>query len=124
MAEVLTDDAIAKHLEVEGVNHLSRPNAYMVKLFSKLEEAERWELQEDFLNSLMKEVWGKPDAPSYEIEQFKKKCTNFIEQFKKKTAEFADGLLTQRKVISPYSSPQVCTWRLRIRQDTLEFITL
>jgi hypothetical protein len=54
MAEVPTDDAIAKHLEAEGVSPHCRTKAYMVKLFSKLEEAERWELQEDLMNSLMK----------------------------------------------------------------------
>jgi hypothetical protein len=120
VAEVRTDDAIAKHLEAEGVDPRARPKAYSVKLFSKLDEAERWELQEDLIRSMMKEVWEKPDSPSYEIEQFKKKSTDFIEQFKMKTAEFTDRLLTQRKVTSPYSSPQVRRRKPSIRLDTLE----
>ena len=67
-----------------------------MKLFNKLTEKEKWELQQDFLDSLMNNAWSKADSQSYEIEMYKKK-----------TCELMDSLLTKRKVTHSLSSPQV-----------------
>jgi hypothetical protein len=50
----------------------STPKAYATKFFNKLTEAEKWELEQDLLNSMLDNAWGKPDAESSEIQDFKK----------------------------------------------------
>ncbi|KAM0926939.1 hypothetical protein ACQ4PT_003091 [Festuca glaucescens] len=62
------------------------PKAYATKFFHKLTEAEKWELEQDLLNSLLSNAWSKADAQSYEIEQHKKK-----------TCELLDNMLCKRK---------------------------
>jgi hypothetical protein len=88
---------------------VSTPKAYSHKFFNKLIEVEKWDLEQDFLNSMLNNAWGKADAVSSEIQNFKKE----IEQL-------CDKLLVNRKV--PPSSPQVSrrklarvsTWILRV----------
>jgi hypothetical protein len=71
------------------------PKAYATKFFHKLTEAEKWELEQDLLNAMLQNAWGKPDAQSSKIEQYKKD-----------TCEFLDNLLCKRKVNHSPSSPQ------------------
>ncbi|KAK1642541.1 hypothetical protein QYE76_060346 [Lolium multiflorum] len=50
----------------------STPKAYATKFFNKLTEAEKWELEQDLLNAMLNNAWGKPDATTSEIQDFKK----------------------------------------------------
>ncbi|KAK1687104.1 hypothetical protein QYE76_047952 [Lolium multiflorum] len=50
----------------------STPKAYATKFFNKLTEAEKWELEQDLLNAMLNNAWGKPDAATSEIQEFKK----------------------------------------------------
>jgi hypothetical protein len=45
----------------------STPKAYATKFFNKLTEAEKWDLEQDLLKSMLDNAWGKPDAESSEI---------------------------------------------------------
>jgi hypothetical protein len=65
----------------------STPKAYATKFFNKLTEAEKWELEQDLLNSMLNNAWGKPDAETSEIQNFKKE-----------TCQFLDKLICKRKV--------------------------
>jgi hypothetical protein len=71
------------------------PKVYDTKFFHKLTEAEKWELEQNLLNSMLNNAWSKSSE---------------IEQYKKKTYEFLDNLLCKRKVNHSPSSPQV-SWR-------------
>nr|XP_051221527.1 chromatin-remodeling ATPase INO80-like [Lolium perenne] len=64
----------------------STPKAYATKFFNKLTEVEKWELEQDLLNSMLNNAWGKPDAETSEIQSFKKE-----------TGQFLDKLLCKRK---------------------------
>ncbi|KAK1612968.1 hypothetical protein QYE76_036641 [Lolium multiflorum] len=50
----------------------STPKAYATKFFNKLSEAEKWELEQDLLNAMLNNAWGKPDSRTSEIQDFKK----------------------------------------------------
>ena len=77
----------------------STPKAYATKFFNKLTEEEKWNLEQDLLNSMLNNAWGKADVESSEIQNFKKEV-----------GQFCDKLLVKRKV-SP-SSPQVSRRKL------------
>jgi hypothetical protein len=51
-------------------------------------EAEKWELEQDLLNAMMSNAWGKADVESSEIQLHKKVIGDFF-----------DHLLVKRKVI-------------------------
>ncbi|KAK1629408.1 hypothetical protein QYE76_003723 [Lolium multiflorum] len=71
----------------------STPKAYATKLFNKLTEAEKRELEQDLLNSMLDNAWGKPDAESSEIQNFKKEVGLFL-----------DKLLCKQKVLPSAST--------------------
>ena len=50
----------------------STPKGYATKFFNKLTETEKWELEQDFLNAMLNNAWGKPDVATSEIQDFKK----------------------------------------------------
>jgi hypothetical protein len=66
----------------------STPKAYSHKFFNKLTEIEKWELEQDLLNSMLNNAWGKADIESSEIQNHKKEIS-----------EFFDQLLIKRKVL-------------------------
>ncbi|KAK1666242.1 hypothetical protein QYE76_054401 [Lolium multiflorum] len=71
----------------------STPKAYATKFFNKLTEAEKWDLEQDLLNAMMSNAWGKPDTESSEIQDFKKGFGQFL-----------DKLLCKQKVLPSASS--------------------
>ncbi|XP_071681865.1 uncharacterized protein [Lolium perenne] len=73
----------------------STPKAYATKFFNKLTEAEKWELEQDLLNAMLNNAWGKPDSRTSEIQDFKKNV-----------GQFCDQLICKQKVLP--SSPQAC----------------
>jgi hypothetical protein len=77
----------------------STPKAYATKFFNKLTETEKWELEQDLLNAMLNNAWGKPDAGTSEIQEFKKGV-----------GEFFDKLVCKQKVLP--SSPQACNRKL------------
>jgi hypothetical protein len=77
----------------------STPKAYATKFFNKITEVEKWDLEQDLLNTMMNNAWGKPNAESSEIQDFKRDVCQFLDQ-----------LLCKRKVLP--SSPQVCRRKL------------
>ncbi|KAM0913770.1 hypothetical protein ACQ4PT_011943 [Festuca glaucescens] len=86
-AEAPADDAIVFAPETGDPSDChATPKAYATKFFHKLTETEKWELEQDLLNSFLSNAWSKADAQSYEIEQHKKK-----------TCELLDNLLVKRK---------------------------
>jgi hypothetical protein len=78
----------------------STPKAYATKFFNKLTEAEKWELEQDLLNAMMNNAWGKPDSRTSEIQDFKKNI-----------GQFCDQLICKQKVLP--SSPQACRRKLQ-----------
>ncbi|KAK1621336.1 hypothetical protein QYE76_026853 [Lolium multiflorum] len=58
----------------------STPKAYATKFFNKLTEAEKWELEQDLLNAMLNNAWGKPDAATSEIQDFKKDVGQFFDK--------------------------------------------
>ncbi|KAK1643002.1 hypothetical protein QYE76_060807 [Lolium multiflorum] len=58
----------------------STPKAYATKIFNKLTQAEKWELEQDLLNSMLDNAWGKPNAESSEIQDFKKEVGHFLDK--------------------------------------------
>ncbi|KAK1599861.1 hypothetical protein QYE76_018437 [Lolium multiflorum] len=58
----------------------STPKAYATKFFNKLTEAEKWELEQDLLNAMLNNAWGKPDAATSEIQEFKKGVGEFFDK--------------------------------------------
>ncbi|KAK1643550.1 hypothetical protein QYE76_061355 [Lolium multiflorum] len=54
--------------------------AYATKFFNKLTEAEKWDLEQDLLNAMMSNAWGKPDTESSEIQDFKKGVGQFLDK--------------------------------------------
>ncbi|KAK1608722.1 hypothetical protein QYE76_032395 [Lolium multiflorum] len=54
--------------------------AYATKFFNKLTEAEKWELEQDLLNAMLNNAWGKPDAATSEIQEFKKGVGEFFDK--------------------------------------------
>ncbi|KAK1648769.1 hypothetical protein QYE76_066574 [Lolium multiflorum] len=63
--------------EVQGQGEAE---AYATKFFNKLTEAEKWELEQDLLNAMLNNSWGKPDAVSSEIQDFKKDVGQFFDK--------------------------------------------
>ncbi|KAK1680348.1 hypothetical protein QYE76_041196 [Lolium multiflorum] len=76
----------------------STPKAYATKFFNKLTKAEKWELEQDLLNAMLNNAWGKPDAMSSEIQDFKKGV-----------GQFFDKLLCKQKVLPGASSSLATT---------------
>ncbi|KAK1698170.1 hypothetical protein QYE76_014867 [Lolium multiflorum] len=62
------------------------PKAYSHKFFYKLMEAEKWELEQDLLNSMLNNALGKADV----------ECSD-IQNHKREISEFYDQLLVKRK---------------------------
>ncbi|KAK1609928.1 hypothetical protein QYE76_033601 [Lolium multiflorum] len=58
----------------------STPKAYATKFFNKLSETEKWELEQDLLNAMLNNTWGKPDAATSEIQDFKKDVDQFFDK--------------------------------------------
>ncbi|KAK1616039.1 hypothetical protein QYE76_021556 [Lolium multiflorum] len=58
----------------------STPKAYATKIFKQLTEAEKWELEQDLLNAMLNNAWGKPDAGTSEIQDFKKGVGEFLDK--------------------------------------------
>ncbi|KAK1652943.1 hypothetical protein QYE76_070748 [Lolium multiflorum] len=58
----------------------STPKAYATKFFNKLTETEKWELEQDLLNAMVNNAWGKPDAATSEIQEFKKGVGEFFDK--------------------------------------------
>ncbi|KAK1613425.1 hypothetical protein QYE76_037098 [Lolium multiflorum] len=58
----------------------STPKAYATKFFNKLTETEKWELEQDLLNAMLNNAWGKPDAATSEIQDFKKGVGEFFDK--------------------------------------------
>ncbi|KAK1666948.1 hypothetical protein QYE76_055107 [Lolium multiflorum] len=58
----------------------STPKAYATKFFNKLSEAEKWELEQDLLNAMLNNAWGKPDSRTSEIQDFKKNVGQFLDK--------------------------------------------
>ncbi|KAK1663594.1 hypothetical protein QYE76_051753 [Lolium multiflorum] len=58
----------------------STPKAYATKFFNKLTETEKWELEQDLLNAMLNNAWGKPDAATSEIQDFKKDVGQFFDK--------------------------------------------
>ncbi|KAK1684457.1 hypothetical protein QYE76_045305 [Lolium multiflorum] len=50
----------------------STPKAYATKFFNKLTEAEKWELEQDLLNAMLNNAWGKPDAATSETKTLRR----------------------------------------------------
>jgi hypothetical protein len=78
----------------------STPKAYATKFFNKLTEAEKWELEQDLLNAMLNNAWGKSDVATLEIQDFKKDV-----------GQFFDKLICKQKVLP--SSPQGCRRKLK-----------
>jgi hypothetical protein len=96
-AEAMANDAIVFPAIFGDPSDIhSTPKAYATKFFNKLTDAEKWELEQDLLNAMLQNAWGKADAQSSEIEQYKKD-----------TCEFLDTHICKRKVNHSPSSPQV-----------------
>ncbi|KAK1683919.1 hypothetical protein QYE76_044767 [Lolium multiflorum] len=72
--------------------------AYATKFFNKLTETEKWELEQDLLNAMLNNAWGKPDA-----------ATSEIQEFKKGVGEFFDKLVCKQKVLPSASSSLATT---------------
>ncbi|KAK1664932.1 hypothetical protein QYE76_053091 [Lolium multiflorum] len=58
----------------------STPKAYATKIFKQLTEPEKWELEQDLLNAMLNNAWGKPDAGTSEIQDFKKGVGEFLDK--------------------------------------------
>ena len=87
-AEAPAKDAVAFPDNFGDPSNLySTPKAYSHKFFHKLTEAEKWELEQDLLNSMLSNAWGKADVDSSEIQLHKKEISDFFDQ-----------LLVKRKV--------------------------
>ncbi|KAK1683758.1 hypothetical protein QYE76_044606 [Lolium multiflorum] len=56
------------------------------QFFNKLTEAEKWELEQDLLNAMLNNAWGKPDVE-----------TSAIQDAKKNIGEFFDKLVCKQK---------------------------
>jgi hypothetical protein len=87
-AEAPANDAVTFPANFgDPTNLYSTPKAYSHKFFHKLTEAEKWELEQDLLNSMMSNAWGRADVESSEIQLHKKEIGDFFDQ-----------LLVKRKV--------------------------
>ncbi|KAK1627106.1 hypothetical protein QYE76_001421 [Lolium multiflorum] len=54
--------------------------AYATKFFNKLTEAEKWDLEQDLLNAMLNNAWGKQDVATSEIQDFKKGVGEFFDK--------------------------------------------
>ncbi|KAM0826954.1 hypothetical protein ACQ4PT_068518 [Festuca glaucescens] len=80
MAEAMAKDAMVIPPETAALGPSVWPKAYQIKLFRKLTEAEKWELQQDLLNEMMKDVWAESDKEFDAIELYKKKSNEFLDK--------------------------------------------
>ena len=80
MSEAKADDAIVTTTNTEAPGPSDKPKAYMVKLFSKLSEAEKWEVSYDMIDGLMKRVWEESNAEFDALELYKKKSNEFLDK--------------------------------------------
>nr|XP_051229007.1 uncharacterized protein LOC127346784 [Lolium perenne] len=96
LAEAPANDAVTFPKNFgDPTNLWSTPKAYSHKFFHKLTEAEKWDLEQDLLNSMMDNAWGKEDVESSEIQLHKKEMGDFFDQ-----------LLVKRKLESLRSAYQ------------------
>ncbi|KAK1645764.1 hypothetical protein QYE76_063569 [Lolium multiflorum] len=87
-AEATAHDAVTFPANFgDPTNLWSTPKAYSHKFFHKLTEAEKWDLEQDLLNSLMANAWGKADVESFEIQIHKKEMCDFFDQLLAKRKE-------------------------------------
>ncbi|KAK1685951.1 hypothetical protein QYE76_046799 [Lolium multiflorum] len=87
-AEAPANDAITFPANFgDPTNLYSTPKAYSHKFFHKLTEAEKWELEQDLLNSMMSNAWGRADVESSEIQLHKKEIGDFFDQLLVKRKE-------------------------------------
>jgi hypothetical protein len=61
-------------------NLYSTLKAYSHMFFHNLTELEKWELEQDLLNSMISNAWGKADVDSSEIQLYKKEISDFFDQ--------------------------------------------
>ncbi|KAM0826953.1 hypothetical protein ACQ4PT_068518 [Festuca glaucescens] len=87
MAEAMAKDAMVIPPETAALGPSVWPKAYQIKLFRKLTEAEKWELQQDLLNEMMKDVWAESDKEFDAIELYKKKSNEFLDKHLKMRKE-------------------------------------
>ncbi|KAK1694647.1 hypothetical protein QYE76_011344 [Lolium multiflorum] len=73
-------------------NLFSTPKAYSHKFFNKLTEMEKWDLEQDLLNSMLNNAWGKADVESSEIQNHKKEIGEFLDQLLVKRKESKDKI--------------------------------
>jgi hypothetical protein len=64
----------------DPADRTSTPKAYATKFFNKLTEAEKWELEQDLLNAMLNNAWGKLDVETSEIQDFKKNVGQFFDK--------------------------------------------
>nr|XP_051202448.1 uncharacterized protein LOC127316067 [Lolium perenne] len=76
----------------DPVDLTSVPKAYATKFFNKLTEAEKWELEQDLLNSMLNNAWGKPDVETSEIQDFKKDVGQFFDKLHRVTISQAERI--------------------------------
>jgi hypothetical protein len=87
-AEAMAHDAIIFSAKFcDPSDHYATSKAYSTKFFNKLTEAEKWELEQDLLKSMLNNAWGKADA----------ECSD-IQNHERETCEFFDQLLCKHKV--------------------------
>ncbi|KAK1692730.1 hypothetical protein QYE76_009427 [Lolium multiflorum] len=71
--------------------------AYATKFFKQLTEPEKWELEQDLLNAMLNNAWGKPDAGTSEIQDFKKGVGEFLDKLVCKQKRNADSETIKRQ---------------------------
>ncbi|KAK1619735.1 hypothetical protein QYE76_025252 [Lolium multiflorum] len=60
--------------------HSTGDNSGICYFFKQLTEPEKWELEQDLLNAMLNNAWGKPDAGTSEIQDFKKGVGEFFDK--------------------------------------------
>ncbi|KAK1615358.1 hypothetical protein QYE76_020875 [Lolium multiflorum] len=75
----------------------SSEKAYATKFFNKLTETEKWDLEQDLLNAMLNNAWGKPDATTSEIQDFKKGVGEFFDKLVCKQKRNADSETIKRQ---------------------------
>ncbi|KAK1693875.1 hypothetical protein QYE76_010572 [Lolium multiflorum] len=87
-AEAPANDAVSFPCNFGDPSNLySTLKAYSHKFFHKMTEAEKWDLEQDMLNSMMSNAWGKADVESSEIQLHKKEISDFFDQLLVKRKE-------------------------------------
>ncbi|KAM0902744.1 hypothetical protein ACQ4PT_019045 [Festuca glaucescens] len=98
-AEARAKDALLFTQATGAPGPSSKPKAYMVNLFSKLSEAEKWELQQDLLNSMLQDVCEEPDKEYEALAAYKKKSVEFLDKHLQTRKEMHKTIIHQRSVM-------------------------